>query len=61
MANRRNFIKTAAIGSVAIALNSFKSKEEEVLFDEGKINKPIVIFIYSPNISDEISPWIEQS
>jgi N4-(beta-N-acetylglucosaminyl)-L-asparaginase len=46
MSNRRNFIKTTAIASVALALNSFRGKSEEeednkVIF--GKVNKPIVI------------------
>jgi len=29
MSNRRNFIKTTAIASVAMALNSFKTESEE--------------------------------
>ena len=29
MTNRRNFIRTAAIASAAVALNSFKGKPEE--------------------------------
>lgn len=57
MANRRNFIKTAAIGSVAIALNSFKSKEDEVLFDEGKINKPIVISTWNFGVQANGAAW----
>jgi N4-(beta-N-acetylglucosaminyl)-L-asparaginase len=57
MANRRNFIKTAAIGSVAIALNSFKSKEDEVLFDERKINKPIVISTWNFGVQANGAAW----
>ena len=45
MSNRRNFIKTAAAASVAVALNSFGVKSEEeintVVSKKGK--KPIVL------------------
>jgi hypothetical protein len=39
------FYKTAAIGSVAIALNSFKSKEDEIhfLMEESKINQSLFL------------------
>jgi len=57
MANRRNFIKTAAIGSVAIALNSFKSKEDDVEFDDGKINKPIVISTWNFGVQANGAAW----
>ena len=40
--NRRNFIKTTAMASVAFALNSFKGKpEEESAFLSKKGKKPI--------------------
>ena len=29
MSNRRDFIKTSAIATVAVALNSFRSREED--------------------------------
>lgn len=58
MANRRNFIKTAAIGSVAIALNSFKSKEEnEQIIKENKINKPIVLSTWRFGIEANAAAW----
>jgi len=57
MANRRNFIKTAAIGSVAIALNSFKSKEDDVEFDNAKINKPIVISTWNFGVQANGAAW----
>jgi N4-(beta-N-acetylglucosaminyl)-L-asparaginase len=57
MANRRNFIKTAAIGSVAIALNSFKSKEDDVEFDDAKINKPIVISTWNFGVQANGAAW----
>lgn len=57
MANRRNFIKTAAIGSVAIALNSFKSKEDDVEFDDSKINKPIVISTWNFGVQANGAAW----
>jgi N4-(beta-N-acetylglucosaminyl)-L-asparaginase len=58
MANRRNFIKTAAIGSVAIALNSFKSKEEdEIVITGKKINKPIVLSTWNFGIQANAAAW----
>lgn len=57
MANRRNFIKTAAIGSIAIALNSFKSKEDNVEFDDAKINKPIVISTWNFGVQANGAAW----
>lgn len=57
MANRRNFIKTAAIGSVAIALNSFKSNEEELAFSKGIINKPIVISTWNFGVKANGAAW----
>ncbi|WP_396145237.1 isoaspartyl peptidase/L-asparaginase family protein [Flavobacterium sp.] len=57
MANRRNFIKTAAIGSVAIALNSFKTKEDDVEFDDAKINKPIVISTWNFGVQANGAAW----
>lgn len=57
MSNRRNFIKTAAISSVAIALNSFKSKEEEFEFLDGKVNKPIVISTWNFGVKANGAAW----
>lgn len=58
MANRRNFIKTAAIGSVAIALNSFKSKEEVEIKDTNKkVNKPIVLSTWNFGIQANEAAW----
>lgn len=58
MANRRNFIKTAAIGSVAIALNSFKSKdEEEIIITGKKVNKPIVLSTWNFGIQANGAAW----
>lgn len=58
MANRRNFIKTAAIGSVAIALNSFKSKEEdEMVIPSKNINKPIVLSTWNFGIQANAAAW----
>lgn len=58
MANRRNFIKTAAIGSVAIALNSFKSKEEdEMVIPSKNINKPIVLSTWNFGIQANEAAW----
>ena len=57
MANRRNFIKTAAIGSVAMALNSFKSNEDEIPFSDGKVNKPIVISTWNFGVKANGAAW----
>ena len=60
MANRRNFIKTAAIGSVAIALNSFKSKEEkeeEIAITGKKVNKPIVLSTWNFGVQANGAAW----
>jgi N4-(beta-N-acetylglucosaminyl)-L-asparaginase len=58
MANRRNFIKTAAIGSVALALNSFKSKEEdEMVISSKNINKPIVLSTWNFGIQANAAAW----
>ena len=58
MSNRRNFIKTAAIGSVAIALNSFKSKEEvQIVKTDKKINKPIVLSTWNFGIQANEAAW----
>ena len=57
MANRRDFIKTAAIGSVAMALNSFKSNEDEVPFSDRKVNKPIVISTWNFGVKANGAAW----
>lgn len=59
MANRRNFIKTAAIGTVAIALNSFKSKEEkeEIVISDKKVKKPIVLSTWRFGIEANAAAW----
>ena len=58
MTNRRNFIKTAAIGSVAVALNSFKGKpEEESSFLSKKGKKPIVLSTWRFGIEANAAAW----
>ena len=57
MANRRDFIKTAAIGSVAMALNSFKSNEDEIPFSDGKVNKPIVLSTWNFGVKANGAAW----
>jgi N4-(beta-N-acetylglucosaminyl)-L-asparaginase len=57
MSNRRNFIKTAALGSVAIALNSFKSKEGKVSSINTKVNKPIVISTWNFGVQANGAAW----
>jgi N4-(beta-N-acetylglucosaminyl)-L-asparaginase len=59
MANRRNFIKTAAIGSIGLSLSSFISKEEQQEFIpfKGKINKPIVISTWNFGVQANGAAW----
>jgi N4-(beta-N-acetylglucosaminyl)-L-asparaginase len=60
MENRRNFIKTAAIGSVAIALNSFKSKDkkiDEIVIPSKNVNKPIVLSTWNLGIQANEAAW----
>jgi N4-(beta-N-acetylglucosaminyl)-L-asparaginase len=64
MSNRRNFIKTAAIGSVGLSLTSFGScpalsnedKELPVSFG-GKINRPIVISTWNFGVKANGAAW----
>ncbi len=57
MSNRRNFIKTAAVGSIALALNSFSSKEENLAKPKSKINKPIVLSTWRFGIPANEAAW----
>jgi N4-(beta-N-acetylglucosaminyl)-L-asparaginase len=58
MANRRNFLKTAAVGSVGLALNSFVTKETtEVLLETKKVNKPIVLSTWNFGIKANEAAW----
>lgn len=59
MTNRRNFLKTTAIASVAVALNSFrgKSDEDESQVITGKINKPIVISTWNFGVQANGAAW----
>ncbi|MCV9933878.1 N(4)-(beta-N-acetylglucosaminyl)-L-asparaginase [Flavobacterium sp. LS1R47] len=57
--NRRNFIKTAAIASVAVALQSFNSdsKEEEKVLISKKVKKPIVLSTWKFGIPANEAAW----
>ena len=57
MSNRRNFLKTAAAGSVALALQSFTSKEEHSAKPKGKTNKPIVISTWNFGVQANGAAW----
>ena len=58
MANRRKFIKTAALGSAALALSSFKSKIEEVSEPSlDKVKKPIVLSTWNFGIQANEAAW----
>lgn len=57
--NRRNFIKTAAIASVAVALQSFNSdsEEEEKSIVSKKLKKPIVLSTWRFGIPANEAAW----
>ncbi|MGV9004596.1 isoaspartyl peptidase/L-asparaginase family protein [Flavobacterium sp.] len=57
MGNRRNFLKTTALASAAFALNSFRSKEDEIQLETNKINKPIVISTWNFGVQANGAAW----
>ncbi|MFV8368102.1 isoaspartyl peptidase/L-asparaginase family protein [Flavobacterium sp. LB2R40] len=58
MTNRRNFIKTAAIASAAVAFNSFKGKpDEDNDFLSQKGNKPIVLSTWNFGLQANAAAW----
>lgn len=58
MNNRRNFLKTAAFASAAVALHSFKGKpEEEISFSSKKGMKPIVLSTWNFGIQANAAAW----
>ncbi|MEO0046581.1 MAG: hypothetical protein RL705_1772 [Bacteroidota bacterium] len=57
MSNRRNFLKTAAVGSVALALQSFTSKEDNSAKPKGKTNKPIVLSTWNFGVQANGAAW----
>lgn len=60
MANRRNFIKTAAVGAVGLAFSSFREKAEtdqKPGIPSGKVNKPIVISTWNFGVKANAAAW----
>ena len=59
MANRRNFLKTTALASAALVLQSFsrKSNEEKVLPNSKKVIKPIVLSTWRFGIEANAAAW----
>lgn len=57
MSNRRNFIKTTIVGSVALALNSFTFKDENKVKSKSKINKPIVLSTWNFGVQANGAAW----
>ena len=58
MTNRRNFLKTAAFASAAVALHSFQGKpEEENSFSSKKGTKPIVLSTWNFGIQANAAAW----
>ncbi|NHN27625.1 N(4)-(beta-N-acetylglucosaminyl)-L-asparaginase [Flavobacterium jejuense] len=57
MGNRRDFLKTTAVASVGLALNSFKSTGEEIIAKNKKVNKPIVISTWNFGLQANDAAW----
>ncbi|MBF4465075.1 isoaspartyl peptidase/L-asparaginase family protein [Flavobacterium sp. LC2016-12] len=62
MNNRRNFLKTAAMASAAVALSSFTGKPEENeehdnTLSDGKIRKPIVLSTWNFGLKANEAAW----
>jgi N4-(beta-N-acetylglucosaminyl)-L-asparaginase len=57
MSNRRNFLKTAAAGSVALALQSFTSNEDNSAKPKDKVNKPIVLSTWNFGVQANGAAW----
>jgi N4-(beta-N-acetylglucosaminyl)-L-asparaginase len=62
MNNRRNFLKTAAMASAAVALSSFTRKPEtpealDTKLSDGKIRKPIVLSTWNFGLKANEAAW----
>ncbi len=59
MANRRKFLKTTALASAAMALQSFQQKVEEdtITFQDNPIKKPIVLSTWRFGIPANEAAW----
>lgn len=60
MTNRRNFLKTTAIASAAVALTSFRGTSEEVeetILDTSKVRKPIVLSTWRFGLAANDAAW----
>ena len=57
MGNRRDFLKTTAIATIALALNSFKTNEKEPVEEKNKTNKPIVISTWNFGVKANGAAW----
>lgn len=57
MGNRRDFLKTTATATIALALNSFKTNKEEPVEGKNKTNKPIVISTWNFGVKANGAAW----
>lgn len=59
MTNRRKFLKTTAIASVAMALSSFKSESEEAILpvEKKSVRKPIVLSTWNFGMKANEAAW----
>lgn len=59
MSNRRNFLKTTVIASIAVALNAFrgKSEGEGIIVPSGNLKKPIVLSTWNFGIQANEAAW----
>lgn len=60
MTNRRNFLKTTAIASAAVAFSSFRGtaeESEETVLDSSKVRKPIVLSTWRFGLAANDAAW----
>ncbi len=57
MANRRGFLKTTALATVGMALQSFRSEPEATVINSGETNKPIVLSTWNFGLQANEAAW----
>ncbi len=57
MANRRNFLKTTALATAGVALQSFRSETEAAAINSGKTNKPVVLSTWNFGLQANEAAW----
>ncbi|HEX8268380.1 MAG TPA: N(4)-(beta-N-acetylglucosaminyl)-L-asparaginase [Flavobacterium sp.] len=57
MSNRREFLKTTAIASVAVAVNAFTNTDEQIIKPVGKPGKPVVLSTWTSGLNANKAAW----